>query len=351
MSARRLGDWIHERTGARHFFQAARRLYHGAAGLDRWSLLGGLLLVLLLLQFGTGTLLLLYYTPDPERAFESVQSVMWDVPFGWLIRLLHVHGASIAIALVVAHLGIVALRGAYKAPRELVWVTGCVLLLLLLAAAVTGYILPWSQLSYWAVTITTGSIGEIPWIGEGLLRLIRGGEAVGAGTLRRAFTAHVVVLPVVMVVLIVAHVGLVFRAGIAAVPGRRGAEPASKASAASAGLDYAIWVVALLMVLLLLVFYASSLGVPETAFEPADPLRTPLDAQAAWYLLWAHQLLRLLPAWLALGVQALLFAAVVALPFLDRGPHRHPRDRPWVTASLVGLVVCLIGLTILGSRS
>ena len=197
----RLIAWLHERSGLRDLPRAVRRLYSAPARLDRWSLIGALLLVALALQFTTGGLLLLQYTPDPERAFESVQRIAWDVPFGWLIRLLHVHGASLLVAMAFVHLGVVAVRGAYKSPRELVWITGCLLLLLVLAASVTGYVLPWSQLSYWAVTIVTRAAGEIPWLGEGLVRFLRGGDAVGAATLRRAFASHVVFLPMSLIVL------------------------------------------------------------------------------------------------------------------------------------------------------
>lgn len=314
------------------------------------SMLGAVLLLALAIQVGSGALLLLHYTPDPERAFGSVQTIMWDVPFGWLVRLVHVHGASLAIALALVHLGFVAVRGAYKPPRELVWMSGCVLLLLLVAAAVTGYVLPWSQLSYWAVTITTSAVGEIPWLGELLVRVLRGEESVGAAALRRAFGAHVVVIPLLLLGLLATHVLCVARAGLAGLPERRGGEPpALGRRAGSLGLDYALWATALLLALSTLVFFAPKLGVPSAAFEPADPLTTPLDLTTEWYVLWAHTLLRILPAWLALLLQALLVLGLTALPFLDRGPSRRPADRPWVIAALAGLAAGLALLTLVGA--
>jgi quinol-cytochrome oxidoreductase complex cytochrome b subunit len=305
----------------------------------------------ILLQIATGVLLLLHYAPDTEDAFDSVRRIMWDVPFGWLFRLAHVHGANLLIVIALVHLAVVAVRGGYKAPRELVWITGCLLLVLLLAAGVTGYALPWSQLSYWAVTIVTSALESVPLLGDPLLRLVRGGEVVGAPTLRRAFAAHVVLVPATMVALVALHVFLIGRSRLAGVPERARRERESRSSALAPGLEYALWVVLFLLLLSVLVFLAPGLGMPSAAFAPADPLHTPLDLRSEWFMLWAYHLFRVVPSWLAFTLQLLLLLALLALPFVDRSPHAHPMDRPWILASMVAIALGVVVLSVLGATT
>ena len=217
-----MSQWLERRTGVGEFLARHGRGFavpeESGAGIS----LGAILVFLLLLQLATGLLLLLHFVPDPAGAFESVRGLMRDVPYGWLIRLVHAHGANWMVAVLFVHLFRTAFQGAYKDPRELVWVSGCVLFLLVLGASLTGYILPWSQMSYWATTVVTASFSYVPLVGTDLVHWVRGGEFVGEATYRRALAAHVGLLPLLLLAVVAAHLALVRRVGLAARPRRRG---------------------------------------------------------------------------------------------------------------------------------
>jgi ubiquinol-cytochrome c reductase cytochrome b subunit len=351
--------WLEARTGG---VAAARRLA-AAAGESRLWLLGAVALVAFGLQLATGLLLLFHYVPHPDHAFATAQAILWDVPFGWLVRLAHAHGASLLVALGFLHTLVSAVRADYKAPKELVWVCGRALFFLALAAALSGYVLPWSQLSYWATTITTAPLGKLPLVGEPLLALARGDQAVGGATLSRAFVAHVVAIPLLMVAGAALYAALLRRAaGTAPGPAPPGAVRARALELAMAGVAY-------LALLLALVVFAPRLVFPPHAHLPADPLETPNPIHPEWYFLWASalqrrvpELIELLPfsrgplaalaAWLGeilpLGVIALVPLALLAVPFLDRGPERAPRRRPLAMAVIVAVVLALALLTAAG---
>jgi len=343
--------WVEARTGVGEAL-AACLLPRLPARANSWLSLGGILLLVLALQLVTGVLLLFYFVPDTDRAFESVRQIAREVPYGWLVQLLHTHGANWMVALAALHLLRVAFVGAYKEPRELVWVVGCLLFLLTLGAALTGYILPWSQMSYWATTVVTASFEYIPFVGHDALRAVRGGDIVGPATFSRAFAAHVSLIPLAMLALVAMHLALVRRAGLSTPP-RRAHAPAEpeplRPFYPDFALRYALQAVGFLLVLFALLFFVPNLFFPYEHLLPADPFDTPPDVKPEWYFLWAYELPRLLPEWLALPLQGLALAVLFALPFLDRGPHRHPRDRPWIVG-LLGLgVVVVVALSILGA--
>jgi ubiquinol-cytochrome c reductase cytochrome b subunit len=342
-------EWLERRTGLGDRLARARRFEVPEERASRLSL-GGVLAFALVLQLGTGVLLLLHFVPDPSGAFESVRALMRDVPYGWLVRLFHAHGANLMVALAFVHLFHTAFQGAYKEPRELVWMSGCVLFLLVLGSALTGYILPWSQMSYWATTVVTASLGYLPGIGPSLVEGVRGGELVGAATYRRAFAAHVGLLPLAILGFVALHVALVRRAGLAEKPRRRGDARASRRVPfhPAISLRYALHGVAFAIALVALVFFAPSLFFPADHLVPADPFETPPNVKPEWYFLWAYQLPRMIPALLALGLQGLAVAALFALPFVDRSPDRHPLDRPWITAGLALALAALVALSVLG---
>jgi ubiquinol-cytochrome c reductase cytochrome b subunit len=312
--------------------------------------LGGVLVLLFVVQLGTGCLLLVHFAGDAGLAFESVRRIMRDVPFGWLLRLAHAHGANWMVALLFAHLVAVIWTGAYKG-RASSWLAGCGLLLLTLGAAVTGYILPWSQLSYWATTIVTGSLEYVPVVGHELVRLVRGGERVGPATFRRAFAVHVGLIPLAMLVLVGLHLWLVRRLGLAPPVRRRSADPAPAPGVPLpefAG-RFAVVGAGFLLLLFAGVVLLPDLVLPADSRLPADPLETPAKLKPEWYFLWRYELGRLLPERVALGLQTLALALLVALPWLDRGPARHPLERPWVSAGLVAGLAALLSLTLLGA--
>ena len=217
MSAR-LGNWLDERFGWRSVWSAIflRKIPH----VNWFYTLGSATLFIATLQIVTGILLTIYYVPTPDHAYDSVIYITTQLPAGWFIRGLHHWGASAMIMLTALHMLRVFFYGAYKYPREVTWLTGVVLLLVVVGFGFTGYLLPWDQKAYWATTVGTRIAGVAPGVGEWILRIMRGGDDLSAVTLARFFGAHVWVLPGALLTLIVIHMYLVIRLGITAVPGR-----------------------------------------------------------------------------------------------------------------------------------
>lgn len=207
-------DWVHYRTGIKDLVKEQLTEYRIPPNLNKWYSLGGLSLFVFGLQFVTGILLLVYYVPSTEEAFSSVQRIMLEIPYGWLVRLSHAAGSHMMIIIIFMHMLSVVFMGTYKKPRELTWLTGCALLFLTLGISFTGYLLPWSQLSYWATTVATSIPEPIPVIGPYIVKLIRGAENVNPDTLNRFFALHVVVLPGLMLGFVGIHLYLVRVLGI-----------------------------------------------------------------------------------------------------------------------------------------
>ena len=214
----RLGNWLDERTGWRRAWEA---IFLRQVPKVNWLYtLGSATLFVAINQIVTGILLTIYYVPTPDQAYDSVQYITTEVSAGWLIRGLHHWGASAMVVLAVLHMLRVILNGSYKFPREMTWVTGVALLLVVLGFSFTGYLLPWDQKAYWATTVGTQIAGTPPIIGEAILRIVRGGEELTAVTLARFFGVHVWMLPAALMILLGIHLYLVVRIGISAVPKR-----------------------------------------------------------------------------------------------------------------------------------
>ena len=345
-----MSQWLERRTGFRELLKRHGRGFAVPEESGTGVSLGAILAFLLLVQLATGSLLLLYFVPDPAGAFESIRVLMRDVPYGWLIRLVHAHGANWMVAILFLHLFRTAFQGAYKDPRELVWVSGCVLFLGILGAALTGYILPWSQLSYWATTVVTASLSYVPGVGTDLVQWVRGGEFVGDATYRRALTAHVALLPLLLLAGVAVHLALVRRVGLAGRARRRGQEATSATLPfyPRVALRYATTIVGFSIVLTISVFFLPDLFFPADHLVPADPFETPAHAKPEWYFLWAYQLPRLVPEGIALALEGVALAVLFALPFIDRGPSRHPLDRPVISAGIALALAALVTLSVLG---
>jgi len=213
-------DWLDERIGIRDIIKEQLTEYLVPRKINYWYSLGGLALFIFAIQILTGIFLLIYYVPTPERAFSSIQHIMNDVPYGWFIRLVHAVGANMMVAVLMLHMISIIFMGSYKKPRELHWMSGFMLFLLTLGICLSGYLLPWSQLSYWATTVATNSPGSMPLVGEWMVRFARGGYVVGAPTLGRFFALHVAALPLAMVLLVGIHLFLLRRTGISEPPER-----------------------------------------------------------------------------------------------------------------------------------
>jgi quinol-cytochrome oxidoreductase complex cytochrome b subunit len=211
-----LFGWFDERLGLNDLYKAT---------LDRpepkgnwWNTLGSASLFLFVLQGLTGIFLAVYYTPSPDHAYDSIQYIMTGVQFGWLIRGIHHWGASLMVMVVFIHMLRVFVTASYKYPRELTWLIGVGLLLLTLGMGFTGYLLPWNQKAFWATTVGTAIAGSVPWVGEFILKALRGGTDLNALTLSRFFSAHIWILPVLLVGLIGVHIFLIIRHGESAFP-------------------------------------------------------------------------------------------------------------------------------------
>lgn len=209
-------DWLDERLGLKTVYNTV--LDRKVPKVNWWFTLGSASLFLFLLQGITGIMLTVYYVPSPDHAYDSIQYIMNGVAFGWLIRGIHHWGASLMVLIVFFHMLRTYFFGAYKYPREFTWVTGVLLLFLTLGMGFTGYLLPWNQRAYWATTVGTSIAGTVPFIGNFINTVLRGGSDLSAVTLARFFSVHIWWFPALLAVLIGVHLYMVIRLGISAVP-------------------------------------------------------------------------------------------------------------------------------------
>jgi quinol-cytochrome oxidoreductase complex cytochrome b subunit len=208
--------WIDERLGLSTIYNVV--LDRNVPKVNWWYTLGSASLFLFALQAVTGIFLTVYYVPSPDHAYDSVQYIMNEVSFGWLIRGIHHWGATLMVIFVFIHMLRTFYFAAYKYPREITWLTGVILLLATLGMGFTGYLLPWNQRAYWATTVGTEIPGTAPFIGDFIIRILRGGTDLSAVTLARFFSVHIWFLPAIIVLLISIHMYLVIRLGISSVP-------------------------------------------------------------------------------------------------------------------------------------
>jgi quinol-cytochrome oxidoreductase complex cytochrome b subunit len=209
-------DWLEERLGLKTIY--ATVLDRKVPKVNWWFTLGSASLFLFVLQGITGIMLTIYYVPSPDHAYDSIQYIMTGVSYGWLIRGIHHWGASLMVLIVFFHMLRTFYFGAYKYPREFTWVTGVFLLLLTLGMGFTGYLLPWNQRAYWATTVATSIAGTVPFIGNFINQVLRGGSDLSAVTLARFFSVHIWWFPAMIAGLIGTHLYMVIRLGISSVP-------------------------------------------------------------------------------------------------------------------------------------
>jgi ubiquinol-cytochrome c reductase cytochrome b subunit len=341
-----LRDWLDARTGYRAALNhVLREPLPGGTGW--WFVLGSVVLFLLALQTLSGIVLSLYYVASPDGAYDSVRFVVTRVALGRFVRALHYFGASFLVIATLLHMTRVFVFGAHKPPRETTWISGVVLLLLMLGAGLTGYLLPWDQRAYWATVVAINMSASTPLVGEFIAGVLRGGADVGAMTLTRWYAAHVILIPAGIAALVVGHLYLMRRHGIAGPIVPRDA-PARPFYPYHAIRD----TTAIAVVLIALVVLAATTSAPlDHKADPADAAYIP---RPEWYFLGLFQLLKYFPGrWepvAAVGIPAILVAALLALPFLDRSPERHPRGRPVVSAAAAIVVAALVVLTSLGLR-
>jgi cytochrome b6 len=317
-----------------------------------WYYLGGMTLFFFGIQVVTGCLLLLYYRPSAEEAFESVRYIMTEVPYGWLIRSLHAWSANLMIAFLMIHMFSTFFLKAYRKPRELTWVSGALLLFLALGFGFTGYLLPWNELAYFATKVGTEIAGAVPVIGRFLVRFLRGGEEVTGATLTRLFGFHVTVLPALMVLVLGFHLAVVQLQGMS-IPPSVERDPRSVREMPFFPnfllRDMVGWLTAFGLLVALAAIRPWELGTKADPLVPAPP-----GIRPEWYFLFMFQALKLVPARIlfwegeAVAVSVFGLAALLWLlvPFLDR---RSSEGQPSPIFTAVGILVVafMLSMTVL----
>ena len=302
--------------------------YYAPKNFNFWYIFGSLALLVLVIQIVTGIFLVMHYKPDAEKAFASVEYIMRDVPWGWLIRYMHSTGASAFFVVVYLHMFRGLLYGSYRKPRELVWIFGCAIFLALMAEAFMGYLLPWGQMSYWGAQVIVNLFAAVPVIGPDLAILIRGDYVVGDATLNRFFSFHVIAVPLVLLGLVVAHLLALHDVGSNNPDGIEIKAPNAPKDANGNPLDgvpfhpyYTVHDIFGVDVFLFLfsavVFFAPEFGgyfLEYNNFIPADPLKTPAHIAPVWYFTPFYSMLRAITAeMMYVLVGCVVLAALLAL--------------------------------------
>jgi cytochrome b6 len=318
-----------------------------------WYYLGGMTLFLFTVQVSTGVLLLFYYRPSAEEAYESVQFLMAEVQFGWLVRSIHSWAANLMIFTLFLHLFSVLLVKAYRPPRELTWFSGVGLMVLALGFGFTGYLLPWNELAYFATRVGTEITGALPVLGRFILRVLRGGEDVTGATLTRFYAFHVAVLPALSFAVLGLHLFLVQRQGMSVPPGierKGGAKRVMPFFPNFLLRDLVGWLTALAILAALAAYIPAELGDKADPFAPA-----PVGIKPEWYFMFMFQTLKYLPGHI-LGIEGELVGILgfgvaagflLLIPFLDRRTARGEPSKVFTWIG-IGIIVYMIVLTILG---
>ncbi len=302
-AAEKLLNWVDNRFPLSKLYKEHLSEYYAPKNFNFWYFFGSLALLVLVIQIVTGIFLVMHYKPDANLAFASVEYIMRDVPWGWLIRYMHSTGASAFFVVVYLHMYRGLIYGSYRKPRELVWIFGCAIFLVLMAEAFMGYLLPWGQMSYWGAQVIVNLFSAIPFIGPDLALLIRGDFVVGDATLNRFFSFHVIAVPLVLLGLVVAHIIALHEVGS---NNPDGVEIKANKDASGKPVDgipfhpyYSVHdilgVSVFLMAFSAIVFFAPEFGgyfLEYNNFIPADPLKTPPHIAPVWYFTPMYSMLR-----------------------------------------------------------
>ncbi|WP_256473695.1 cytochrome b [Aliidiomarina quisquiliarum] len=377
---KRIIDWIDERIPFTNTMKLHVTQYPAPKNFNFWYIMGSLAIVVLVNQIVTGIWLTMSYVPTAEGAFASVEYIMRDVEYGWLLRYMHSTGASAFFIVVYLHMFRGLMYGSYQKPRELLWIFGMLIFLVLMAEAFMGYMLPWGQMSFWGAQVIISLFGAIPIVGDELTTWIRGDYVISGATLNRFFALHVIALPLVLVILVFLHLIALHEVGSnnpdgVEVKRKKGSIPKEEQSKFEFHKYYAdkydivdsipfhpyytvkdlVGLSVFLILFALVIFYAPTMGgffLEGPNFEAADPMRTPEHIAPVWYFTPFYAILRAVPIKL-LGV-ILMFGAIVLLfllPWIDRGNTRSMRYRSgWHTLNIVQFVISFIVLGYLGVK-
>ena len=357
----KLLNWVDDRFPLTSMWNDHMAKYYAPKNFNFWYFFGSLALLVLVIQIVSGIFLTMHYKPDGALAFASVEYIMRDVPYGWLIRYMHSTGASAFFIVVYLHMFRGLMYGSYKQPRELIWLFGMFIYLALMAEAFMGYLLPWGQMSFWGAQVIISLFGAIPWIGDALTLWIRGDYVISDATLNRFFALHVIALPFVLVGLIVAHILALHEVGSNNPDGVEIKKNKDENGIPKDGIPFhpyysvkdIVGVVVFLMFFVAVMFFAPEMGgyfIEYANFVPADPLKTPEHIAPVWYFTPFYAILRAVPDKL-MGVIGMFasIAVLFVLPWIDRCKVKSIRYRSGIyKLNLAAFVISFLVLGYLG---
>ncbi len=366
----KLMSWIDDRFPLTQVWEEHMAKYYAPKNFNFWYFFGSLAILMLVMQIITGIFLTMHYKPDAELAFASVEYIMRDVPWGWLMRYMHAIGASMFFIVIYLHMFRAMIYGSYRAPRELIWIFGMVIFIALMAESFMGYLLPWGNMSFWGAQVIISLFGAIPYVGDGLVEWLRGDYVISDATLNRFFAFHVAAVPLVLVILVFLHIVALHKVGSNNPDGIEIKKNKDKDGIPLDGIPFhpyytvkdIVGVIVFLMVFSAIIFFAPELGgwfLEKDNFTPADPLSTPSHIVPLWYFTPYYSILRAvtwewLPGGAKLwGVIAMGASLVVLffLPWLDRSPVKSIRYRGGIfKAALAIFIFSFLGLGWLGTQ-
>jgi ubiquinol-cytochrome c reductase cytochrome b subunit len=358
-----LWGWLNKRLPVDAFWRSQVSEYYAPKNFNIWYFFGSLALMVLVMQLVTGIFLTMFYKVGETSAFDSVEFIMREVNYGWLLRYLHAIGASAFFIVVYLHMYRALMYGSYKAPRELLWLFGMFIYLALMAEAFMGYVLPWGNMSYWAAQVIINLFSTIPVIGGGLVEWIRGDYGVADATLNRFFSLHVVAVPLILLMLVVLHLVALHEVGSNNPDGVEIKDNKGADGHPVDGIPFHPYytvkdifgVGVFLMLFAIVVFFVPTFGdlfLEQANFEPANPLSTPDPIAPSWYFTPFYAILRAVPSQ-RIGALLLLLAVLsfFFLPWLDRSPVKSVRYRGWwFKGALAVFTVSFLMLMYLGLK-
>lgn len=356
-----LMSWVDARFPATETYEYHMSKYYAPKNFNFWYFFGVLSMVVLVNQLLTGFWLTMMYSPTAEGAFDSIEYIMRDVEYGWLIRYMHSTGASAFFVVVYLHMFRGLLYGSYQKPRELVWLIGMAIYLCLMAEGFFGYLLPWGNMSYWGAQVILNLAGAIPVVGDALVTWVRGDYLLSGATLNRFFAIHVAVIPLILVGLVFMHLVALHHVGsnnpdgvdIKKVKGADGVPLDGIAFHPYYTVHDLVGIVVFLFIFSLVVFFFPDGGgyfLEKPNYDPANPLKTPAHIAPVWYYTPFYAILRAVPSKLG-GVIAMgaAIAILFVLPWLDKSPVKSMRYKGWMSKVWLGIfVVSFISLGYLG---
>lgn len=354
-------EWVDARYPWTDFWKKHLSEYYAPRNFNFWYFFGSFSLLVFVMQILTGIWLVMEYTPTAEGSFASIQHIMREVRYGWLLRFMHTTGASAFFIVVYLHMYRGLIYGSYQKPRELVWLIGMVIYFLLLVEAFTGYVLPWGQMSYWGASVITSFASAIPYIGDLILTWLRGGFSVTGVSLHRFFSLHVIAIPLLLAVLIFVHLVALHHVGSNNPDGIDIKKHKNKDGIPLDGIPFhpyytvkdLVGVVVFLFIFSCVVFFTPTMGgmfLEPDNFVVANPMVTPPEIAPVWYMTPFYAMLRAVPNKL-LGVitMAAGIAIMFVLPWLDRSRVRSIRYKGMYSKiAILVFIICFMGLGYLG---